>query len=367
MIINRAFFRETSFVTAAVMVILLTLFVMQGAGGLFARTGTGGQEIGGGLLALIILYPLVNLAALLSLSMFIGLLVTLSRWYRDSEMVVLQACGIGTLELLRPVMRFALVFFIILAVEGLIVRPWVMTSIERIEAVSRSSNSTAWISSGTFNEIKGGVGIFYTEKVSDDGIMHNVFFNQASNGSRSERVTVAKTARRLPATAEGDEYLELLEGTSYRGNAGSADYQIVRFDRYRIRINPATVTLKSRDTQALSTRELLTRGEPASVAEWHLRLSKPMIVFVLAALALALSHSDPRRSRYINLFIAIFLFFVYMQSLAVAETLLRQGQVPAAWGLWWVHAIFAAMSAYFLWRRSINEPLVSFQMWKKAR
>ena len=286
-IISRSFFREAMLVTAAVLVVLLTLFVAQGAGVLFSKTANSSQGIGGGLLALIILYPLVNLEALMSLAMFIGLLVTLNRWYRDSEMVVLQACGIGTLELLRPVMKFALAFFIVLAVLGFAVRPWVISSIDRIEATSRSSNSTAWISSGTFNEIKGGIGIFYAETVSDDGIMHSVFLNQAGSGSLSERVTVAKTARRISATATSDEYLELIEGRSYRGNAGSANYQIVQFGKYRIRINPVTVVLQHRNVQALSTPALLKQNEPASVAEWYFRLSKPAMVFVLAALALA--------------------------------------------------------------------------------
>ena len=359
MIINRAFFREATFVTIAVLVILLTLFVLQGASGVFSRTANGGQDNGGLLLTLIVLYPLVNFGLLLTLAMFIGLLLTLSRWYRDSEMVVLQACGIGTVALLRPVMRFALVFFVVVATEGLFMRPWVMASIDNIEAASSSSNSTAWISSGTFNEIDGRVGVFYAETVSDDGLMHDVFLNQAAKGKVSERLTVAKLARRMRATADGDEYLELVEGTSYRGNAGSADHQILQFEKYRIRIKPATLMQRHRDVQALSTSELLRQDKLANVAEWHMRLSKPAVVFVLAALALALSHSDPRRGRYYNLFIAIFLFFVYMQLLLVAENLLRHGQVPAALGLWWVHAIFAAMAAYFLWRRSIGEPLIS--------
>lgn len=367
MIINRAFFREAVFVTFAVVVVLLTLFVLQGAGGVFSLSASAGQDIGGSLLSLIVLYPLVNFGLLLTLAMFIGLLVTLSRWYRDSEIVVLQACGIGTLALLRPVMRFALVFFVVVAVEAFFMRPWVMTSISHIQAVSSSSNSTAWISSGTFNEIPGRVGIFYAEKVFDDGTMSNVFLNQAAKGDISERVTVAKTARRARATPDSDEYLELAGGTSYRGNAGFADHQIAQFEKYRIRIKPATVRQRHRNVQALSTLELLRQDKHAHIVEFHMRLSKPIVVFILAALALALSHSDLRRSRYYNLFFAIFLFFVYMQLLLVAETLLRRGQVPAALGLWWVHAIFAAIAGYFLWRRSRGEPLISIPHWKRVK
>ena len=340
-------------------VVLLSFFVLQGVGIGFSRSGNGGQEASASLLQLILLYPLVNFGLLLALSMFIGLLVTLSRWYRDSEIVVLQACGIGTISLLRPVMKFALVFFIVGAFDGFVMRPWVMTSIGQLESANVSSNSTAWISGGTFNEVKGRIGIFYAEVVSDDGTMRDVFLNQGANGKNSERVTVAKQARRVRTTPESDEYLELFNGTSYLGNAGSADYQVMQFEKYRIRIQPATVTQRHRSVEALSMSELLKQGTPATVAEIHMRLSKPVIVFILAALALALSYSDPRRGRYYNLFIAIVLFFGYMQFLLIAETLLRRGSVPAPLGLWWVHGIFAAMAAYFLWRRSTGEPLIS--------
>lgn len=357
MIINRAFFREAVFVTVAVMLVLMTLFVLQGAGGVFSSVANGGQGVGSSLLKLILLYPLVNFGLLLMLAMFIGLLVTLSRWYRDSEIVVLQACGIGTLALLRPVMRFAAVFFIVLALEGFIMRPWVMTSIGQIESASSRNNSTAWISSGTFNEVRGQAGVFYTETVSDDGTMHDVFWSQAATGDSTERLTVAKSARRTRSALGSGEYLELIDGTSYQGTAGSADHQILSFKKYRVRIKPTAVTKLHRDVQALSTVELLAQTAAANVVEFHMRLSKPITVFILAALALALAHSEPRRSRYINLFVAIILFFVYMQLLLVAETLLRRGQVPAPLGLWWVHAIFASMASYFLWRRARGEPL----------
>jgi len=38
------------------------------------------------------------------------ILLTLARWYRDNEMTVLQACGVGIIALVRPVMLLALAF-----------------------------------------------------------------------------------------------------------------------------------------------------------------------------------------------------------------------------------------------------------------
>jgi lipopolysaccharide export system permease protein len=357
-IINRAFFREAVFITVAVVVVLLALFILQGASGVFSRTGEGARD-NFSLLSLVFLYPLVNLGLLLMLAMFIGLLVTLSRWYRDSEIVVLQACGIGTLALLRPVMWFALAFFVVLAVETLVVRPLVLTTIGEIEAATQHSSSTSWISGGTFTDIKDRGNIFYAERVDHNGEMANVFLNRPSSTGDRERVVVARKAKRFTDVSSGEEFLQLSEGTSYRGNAGRVDYEIMDFDHYRLRIQLAPVRARHRDVQALSSRELLAKDKLARRAEWNLRLSKPAVVFVLAALALALSYTEPRRGRYYNLFISIFLFFVYMQVLLIGETLLRRGEIPAPLGLWWVHALFGMLAAYFLWRRARGKPLVA--------
>jgi len=357
MIINRAFFREAAFITIAVVVVLLALFVLQGAGGVFTRTGEAGRD-NFALLSLVFLYPLVNFGLLLMLAMFIGLLVTLSRWYRDSEIVVLQACGIGTLSLLRPVMWFALVFFIVLVIETLVVRPQVLTTIGEIEAATERSSSTSWITGGTFTDVRGHNSIFYAEQVNANGEMVNVFLNKPPTATDRERVIVAKTAKRFTDTSAGEEFLQFSQGTSYLGRSGAADFELMDFDQYRLRIQMAPVRARHRDVQALSTAELITKKQLAGRAEWHLRLSKPAVVFVLAALALALSYTEPRRGRYYNLFFSIFLFFVYMQVLLIGETLLRRGEIPAPLGLWWVHALFGLLAAYFLWRRAQSKPLI---------
>jgi lipopolysaccharide export system permease protein len=46
------------------------------------------------------------LPVLLSLTLFVAMLMTLSRWYRDSEMVVWLASGIPLTAWIKPVLGF---------------------------------------------------------------------------------------------------------------------------------------------------------------------------------------------------------------------------------------------------------------------
>jgi lipopolysaccharide export system permease protein len=93
-------------------------------------------------------------------------------------------------------------------------------------------------------------------------------------------------------------------------------------------------------------------------AEWHWRLSKPVTLFLLALLALAFSYSHPRRGRYGGLFIAILMYFAYTNLLSFSDAMLKQGRIPPALGMWWVHGVFLALSVHLLVRRTNNQPLI---------
>jgi lipopolysaccharide export system permease protein len=51
-------------------------------------------------------------------------------------------------------------------------------------------------------------------------------------------------------------------------------------------------------------------------------------------------------------------YFIYSNLLGLGETLMKQGKVPPAVGLWWVHATMAAIAALLLYRRNRNRPLI---------
>ena len=61
---------------------------------------------------------------LLSLTLFVSILLTLSRGYRDSEMVVWFSCGQPLTAWIRPVLRFALPIVLAIAVLSGFLSPW---------------------------------------------------------------------------------------------------------------------------------------------------------------------------------------------------------------------------------------------------
>jgi lipopolysaccharide export system permease protein len=74
-----------------------------------------------------------QLPTILGLSLFVAIVGSLSRMYRDSEMVIWFAAGQGLASLLKPLLRFAWPVILITAVLALGVLPWSYQQIEQIK------------------------------------------------------------------------------------------------------------------------------------------------------------------------------------------------------------------------------------------
>jgi lipopolysaccharide export system permease protein len=89
-------------------------------------------------------------------------------------------------------------------------------------------------------------------------------------------------------------------------------------------------------------------------------------VLILAAFAVVLAHTDARRGRVVNLIAAILVYFTYNNLIGIGDTFLRNGRVPLAVGLWWVHLTLAAIAAYLIARRLQNRPLLPLRFGGRA-
>jgi lipopolysaccharide export system permease protein len=68
------------------------------------------------------------------------------------------------------------------------------------------------------------------------------------------------------------------------------------------------------------------------------------MTLVLTVLAVPLGRLRPRQGRYAHVWVAVLVFALYANLALAARTWLERGVVPAVFGLWWVHALFLAMS-----------------------
>jgi lipopolysaccharide export system permease protein len=171
-------------------------------------------------------------------------------------------------------------------------------------------------------------------------------------------VLVAKSGYEFTNQKTGDRFLVLRNGSRYEGTPGHADYKILHYETYAVRIEPEIPANPAAGLSELPTRQLFASDDRLLRAEWQWRLAKPISLFILATLALVFAYTDIHRGRFANLFTAIFIYFIYANLLGIAQAMIRQERIPVGLGLWWVHAGFALLTAYLIFRRAYNKPLL---------
>ena len=366
-VLSRAIFKEAALTSAAIAFVLFVLIFFIGFSQAIGKVAVG-KSTSDILLQLLALRMLGMSDLILSLSLFLGVLFTMSRWYQDSEMTVLSACGVSVLQLLRPIALLALMFALMEAVASFYLAPYSERHSARIQQLSKERLSLAGVRPGAFSEQGSGHNVLYAERINDQGQLENIFISSGRPGKPADQkraVIVAAYGQELTDASTGQEYLQLIDGKSYEGSPGLTDFRIIKFGSYKLRLHSAATTSFYSRTKAMTSSALWASDQILLKAEWQWRLARPIATIIVAFIALALAYSEPRRSRLGNLFVAVLIFFVYVNLLSVGTGMLARGVVPLVLGHWLIHAGFAGLTAYMLWRRASNRPILKLT-WRKA-
>src|SRR5690606_9998145 len=103
------------------------------------------------------------LPMLLSLTIFLSVLLTLSRWYRDSEMVVWFSSGMSISNWIRPVLMFSLPIIAMIALLSLFVTPWATHKSDDFRDQLKARDELSSISPGVFKESRSADRVFFVE------------------------------------------------------------------------------------------------------------------------------------------------------------------------------------------------------------
>jgi len=277
-----------------------------------------------------------------------GILVAFGRLYRDSEMAAIMSAGIGPLQWYRPLMLIAVPTTLLLLMLMLYVRPIITIQRAQITAETQSQAEVDTLLVGQFNRASKGGGVLFLES-SDKSSKQigNVFFQQRREGKNHVDLA-ANTSSYYDE--EGRRYMMMYAGTHYIGNAGEADFKIIKYQDYGIYVAKKQVAAHFSE-KSKSTGALWRSSKPKDQAELQWRFALPLATIIVAFMALPLSHTNPRSGRYGKLALALVLYLVYSNFLGVAQTWIVQEKVPFWVGIWWVHLV-AIIFTFYLLKRS---------------
>ncbi len=302
-----------------------------------------------GVLAMLGFSAMTYLPVLLSISLFISILLTLSRCYRDSEMVVWFCSGVGLTRWIRPVLWYSTPVVALIALLSLVLAPWALQKADEFKVKLESRDEVASATLGVFHESKQADRVYFVENVNvGSNRVGNIFVQSEQNSKLGVMVSRQGLQETMP---NGDRFLVLLNGIRYEGKPGQRDYNIVEFERYAIRIDSAPAKQAQQSLRAMSTLELWANRTTWNLSELEWRFGLPISAAILALMAIPLSYVNPRAGRSLNLILAIVLYMVYNNMISVTNAWVGQGKLSPGVGLWGIHAVMLAVTAVLFYRR----------------
>ena len=267
---------------------------------------------------------LAYMPTILTMSVFISIVGTLSRMYRESEMVIWFTSGRGLAAVLPPLFRFAWPVLLVVMALALLVLPWSNRRIESLKDQYEKRGDIERVEPGQFQESAGGNRVFFVEKNAggkDSGA--NVFV--ATTDSGKETITSARQGR--IRRVDGDRFLTLSNGQRLENIVGKSEFRISEFEEYSTRVGVevlAGTELLPVNTRA--TLALLKDRSLQNLAElsWRFGLILAAINFVI--LGAAVSSVNPRVGRSVNLVFSLFAFVLYNNLLNLGQSWIASGK-----------------------------------------
>ncbi|NWN90840.1 LPS export ABC transporter permease LptF [Marinobacter adhaerens] len=286
------------------------------------------------------------LELILPLGLFIGILLAYGRMYLESEMTVLYACGVSDRQLLAKTLVGSLLVMLVVGSMSLVVSPWGMQKVEKIFAEQAQATEFDLLAPGRFQELSSGGRVTYTEALSDDKRrLEGVFIAEYGPGGNGVSVITADSGSQLIDEETGSRFLILEDGARFDGVPGQLDYQITGFEAYGLKIRSGSNGEFDLD-EGVTTAQLMRSDNPRDRALLHWRFSLPLIVPIVALLAVRLSRVNPRQGRFFHLLPAMLVYVAYLGLLIAARDAMAEGKVPEWLGMLWVHAIFLALGLW---------------------
>jgi lipopolysaccharide export system permease protein len=295
-----------------------------------------------------------RLPTLLTLSLFVAMVSTLSRMYRDSEMVVWFTSGQGLTGFLVPLFRFAWPVLLVIGLMSLFVWPWANQQTDEMRKRYEQRADIDRVAPGQFQESSNGSRVFFVERETNQSGEpggNNVFISTADKGKTS--VTTARSGR---IEMINDSQFLLLEGGQRLENTqASSATRISEFEEYGTRTGDTNqASGGAPDAKMLSSRTLIKTPNRANLSELAWRIGIALAAINCVVLALALASVNPRGGRSGNLIFVLLAFVVYNNLLNLGQSWIFVGLIGFGPLLLALHGGVLALALVWLAKRNAN-------------
>jgi lipopolysaccharide export system permease protein len=315
--------RELSRSFGATVVILITIVVT------IMLIRTLGQASKGSVnpseVSLVLAFTILgNLSILLALSLFIACVGTLSRIYRDSEMVIWLSCGQGLGAFFKPMLGFAAPTLLLISGLSLFAWPWSNQHIQELVDRFEKRGDLERVTPGQFQESANGQRVFFIDKASTvKGQGNNVFI--ATREGDKQTMTTALHGH-IENKSTGEKFLILNNGEQLIYSKEQETIKLSEFSEYGAQIGKSDPNLGAPLPRTIDSWDLITNPSAPNSSELAWRIGLTFTAFNLIVISLALASVNPRAGKSAPLLLALFTFIAYFNLLNIGKNYGESGK-----------------------------------------
>ncbi len=289
------------------------------------------------------------LATILCVSLFVAVVVTLGRMYRDSEMAIWFASGLDLSRFVRPVLQTFWPVLLVVCLLQFFAWNWVNRNSGELRNRYAQRSDLARVSPGVFQSSADGRRVFFVERDTEDDVsVRNIF--ALSTKDAVEAVVSARGGRL--ELVDDERFIVLESGQRSDTNARSGESTLAGFENYRARVDiKALRQVQERSPKAMSTMELIRAPTLSNQGELAWRFGMMIAAVNLCLLAIGMAHVNSRRPNNWNLVLSLLGFLTYFNAINLTKAWVASGRVDLTIAFVSLHGgVFLIALALLWWR-----------------
>ncbi len=287
------------------------------------------------------------------MSFLVGTLTAFTRLCSDSEVTAMKASRISLYDMVRPVMLFAVLAFLVTAATSLFIAPEANHALKAHLFNLVKSKAMIGIEPGVFSSTFDGM-VIYVDKMDSLDSMQGIFISD----ERSVKEPYAIVARRGKLITDPESLrvtLAMQQGSINALPHDEQSYSTMTFAAGNLYLDISHALIQDgqqgRDIDEIGSRELFqqakqlrAQGKPAIEieSELHKRLSIPFACILFGLIGAPLGIRRTRSGKSAGMVIALCVFLIYYIVLAAGTNLSDTGKISPAIAYWLPNVIMTS-------------------------
>lgn len=315
-------------------------------------------------------YALPTVSGLtLPIAFLIACTLAFNRLSTDSEYVVLKAAGISFYRLLLPLLAVAGVIYVLSSFILMYVSPWGFQGIRRLVFDVARSRAHYHLRPREFHDAFRGLVLYVEQTRPEERRLQGIFI--ADERTQTPQVITAREGELLTRADSLQVVLRLTHGRIHRYLPAHKRYQLLRFDRYDVRLNLDT-RLARQVNAAVRPRELFPSQLQAEITRrhvageetlpliffWHKLFALPFACIIFTGLGPSLGVVHTRSGRSGGYVFGVGAIFVYYIFLTASNALGEETGLPPLLVAWLPNLVMGGLTLWLLRRTARGSALL---------